>query len=49
MNTYKGKRKRTFCVKSDKRGVTTVVYLSEKTVVSTVDSDGNIVTFEEPP
>jgi hypothetical protein len=46
---YKGKRKRRFCVKASKQAVTTTVYLSDVTVVTTVDDNGNVETTQEPP
>jgi hypothetical protein len=46
--TYKGKHKRLFSVKTNKQSVTTIVYLSDKTIVTTVDKDGNVETSVEP-
>lgn len=44
------KRDRSYRVISDKRSVTTIVYLSDKTVVVTkVDNDGNVETIVNPP
>jgi hypothetical protein len=52
MNTqhaYKGKHKRSSCVKIDKQKVTTYIYHSDNTVIQTVDSNGNVETSIEPP
>lgn len=49
MNTYRGKHRKRFTVREDKRGITTTVYRKAKTVVTTVDFDGNVETSVEPP
>lgn len=49
MNIYRGKHRKKFAVREDKRGVTTTVYRRTKTVVTTVDLDGNVETSVEPP
>ncbi len=39
-----------YCVKQDKRCVTTTVYLSDETIVITkVYNDGNVETLVNPP
>lgn len=39
-----------YCVKADKRGVTTIVYLSDDNLVITkVYNDGNVETLINPP
>lgn len=48
-NIFNGKRRKRFCVRSEKHSVTTIVFLKHKTVVITVDKDGNIKTSDEPP
>jgi hypothetical protein len=48
MNPYKGTNPKTVCIKTNKHSTKVVVYLSDKTIVTTVDKDGNIKTTIEP-
>lgn len=49
MNTYKGKRRKTLTVRISASGVTTTRYESDKTVVTTVNHDGEVEVTVEPP
>ncbi len=43
-------RNKRYCVKADKHSVTTIVYLSDETLVITkVYNDGNVETLVNPP
>lgn len=46
--TYKGKHRKMFSVKANKRSVITTVYLPDKTIVTTVNNDGDVETTIEP-
>lgn len=46
--TYNGKHLKRFSVKTNKRSVTTTVYLPDQTIVTTVDQDGNVEISVEP-
>lgn len=49
MKTYRGQRKRRYCVEEDSRGVITTVYLEQKTVITTITKTGSVQVVEQPP